>query len=254
VTTLLSASIAENASKRTQSVYEAVIERILEHTADTRSLFLRLPAGQRLVFKPGQFLSFFLPVTEQVLTRPYSIASDPENGNLLEICFNLVPGGLGSRYLFERRIGDTLRFTGPWGTFVLDQAPQSECIFIAEGPGIAPIRPMIKRALAAEDGGSVVRLLYKAEEEQEILYHAEWQSWAQSSERFHFVPLLSYPPAGWNGLRGSLLEQVERAYIQADSNRSRCFYICGVGSQVIALRDLLRQAGYQRRAVQYEKW
>jgi len=253
VTTSLPALSSKPAPKHTQTVYEAIVERIFEHTVDTRSLFLRLPVEQRLVFKPGQFLSFFLPVTEQVLTRPYSIASDPETGNLLEICFNLVPNGLGSRYLFERRIGDMLRFTGPWGTFVLDQAPQSECIFIAEGTGIAPIRPMIKRALAAGDGGPV-RLLYSVREEKEILYHAEWRSWARSSERFHFVPLLSDPSAGWNGFRRSLLEQVERAYVQADSDRSRFFYICGVGSPVTALRDLLRQAGYQRRAVQYEKW
>lgn len=250
---MLSVSSSEPALKHTQTVYEAVVERIFEHTIDTRSLFLRLPVKQSLTFNPGQFLSFALPVNEQVLTRPYSIASDPENGNLLEICFNLVPNGLGSRYLFERRIGDTLRFTGPWGTFVLDQTAQSESIFIAEGPGIAPIRPMIKRMLTTE-GGSPVQLLYWARTTQELLYYSEWESWAQSSDRFRFAPSLSDPSGEWKGLRGSLIEQVERAYIQTDNDRSRCFYICGVGRQVIILRDLLRQAGYQRQAVHYEKW
>ena len=39
-----------------------------------------------------------------------------------------------------------------------------------------------------------------------------------------------------------------------DADRGRHFYICGVGMPVTQLRDLLRGAGYQRRAVQYEKW
>jgi phenol/toluene 2-monooxygenase (NADH) P5/A5 len=253
VATSLSGPSPEPAPKHTQRAYEAVVERIFEHTVDTRSLFLRLPVKQSLSFQPGQFLSFALPVNEQVLTRPYSIASDSENGNLLEICFNLVPNGLGSRYLFERRMGDTLRFTGPWGTFVLDQTDQSESIFIAEGPGIAPIRPMIKRMLISNSGSSV-QLLYWGRTRRELLYYSEWESRVQSSGRFRFMPSLADPSGEWKGLRGSLMELVARAYIQADNDRSRCFYICGVGRQVITLRDVLRQAGYQRQAVHYEKW
>jgi NAD(P)H-flavin reductase len=234
-------------------VYEATIENIFEHTEDTRSLFLRLSTEQSFGFTPGQFLSFLLPADGQVLTRPYSIASNPEDGKVLEICFNLVPGGLGSRYLFDRQIGDLLRFTGPWGTFILDQAPESECIFIAEGLGIAPIRPMINRLLTVRSE-SPVQLLYSVAREKDLLYLPEWQAWSRNSARFQFAPLLSHPSAEWTGLRGSLIEQVERRYVRADSDRSRCFYLCGVGRQVITLRDLLRQAGYQRRAVQYEKW
>ncbi len=39
-----------------------------------------------------------------------------------------------------------------------------------------------------------------------------------------------------------------------DSDRSRQFYLCGVGKGVITLRNLLRGAGYERRAVHYEQW
>jgi ferredoxin-NADP reductase len=42
--------------------------------------------------------------------------------------------------------------------------------------------------------------------------------------------------------------------VDADGDRSRHFFICGIGPLVPALRDLLRRAGYERRAVQYEKW
>jgi len=35
---------------------------------------------------------------------------------------------------------------------------------------------------------------------------------------------------------------------------SRHFFVCGVGEIVPRLRGLLRGAGYERRAVPYEKW
>lgn len=240
-------------AKHSQTGYNAVLEHIVEHTQDTRSLFLRLPADQSLVFKPGQFLSFTLPVAEQILTRPYSIASDPENGALLEICFNLVPGGLGSQYLWTRVIGDILQFTGPWGTFVLDQPPQSECVFIAEGVGIAPLRPMLKRALLS-DVRMPIRLLHSAVCENALIYRSEFETWEKNYAHFCFDPFLLDPSSGGRGSGESLLEAIEHQYILADANRSRHFYICGVGNLVTTIRDLLRQAGYQRRAVQYEKW
>ena len=241
------------ASSRSRPAYEAIIERIFEHTSDTRSFFLRLPSDQQLICKAGQFLSLLLPIAGETLIRPYSIASSPEEGNLLEICLNLVPGGPGSHYLFARTEGEMLRFTGPWGTFVFDQPPQAECVFIADGTGIAPIRPMIQRAVASEQR-SPLQLLYSVLQESGLLYRQEWEAYARTCPWFSFTPLLSNPPGGWSGLHSSLAEYVERCYVSEDSDRSRHFYICGVGQPVTQLRDLLRRAGYQRRAVQYEKW
>jgi ferredoxin-NADP reductase len=237
-----------------RTTYEAKIERILDHTPDTRSFFLRLVDRQRLTFLPGQFLSFQLLVGGETLTRPYSIASSPEENDLLEICLNLVPGGLGSQYLFAREVGDPLHFTGPWGTFVLDQPPEAECVFIADGTGIAPIRPMLRRALTSFSRSFPVRLLYSAPSERDLLYCEEWGTWEKQCDRFIFTPLLNYPPKGWQGLHEPLVEYVHNHYTLRDKDRSRHFYICGVGQQVTQLRDFLRRAGYQRRAVQYEKW
>jgi len=237
-----------------RATYEAKIERIFDHTLDTRSFFLRLMNSPRLTFLPGQFLSFALPVDSETLIRPYSIASSPEDNDLLEICLNVVPNGMGSHYLFSREVGDTLRFTGPWGTFVLDRPPEAECVFIADGPGIAPIRPMLRRALTSFSRPFPVRLLYSAPSERDVLYHEEWETWEKQCDRFIFTPLLNHLPERWQGLHDSFIEYVNHRYILQDQDRSRHFYICGVGQQITQLRDLLRRAGYQRRAVQYEKW
>ena len=223
-------------------VYEGRITRIVRRAPDTRSLFFSLPAGERLAYRPGQFISCQLPVGSDILTRPYSLASSPEDEEL-EICLNLVPGGRGSAYLFGLGVGDTVRFTGPWGSFCLDAAPEAACIFVAEGTGIAPIRPMIGRALAAPREWPIA-LHYAAAGRDQVLYAEEFERAVERHACFTFSPVLD----------GSLRAVIERTYVAGDADRSRHFYICGVGSIVTELRDWLRATGYERRAVQYEKW
>ena len=222
--------------------YEATIERIVELAPETRGFLLRLPPSASFTFVPGQFLSCLLPIGGQEAIRPYSLASSPED-ELLEICLNLVPGGPGSHYLFGLEVGATIRFTGPWGTFTLREAPAVECVFIADGAGIAPIRPMVRRALAGTPP-RVLRLYHAAPSADRLLYRDEFEAAARAHAGFTFTPILHQP----------LAELIERRYVTEDRDRSRHFYICGVGDIVPRLRDLLRRAGYERRAVQYEKW
>lgn len=216
--------------------HEARLERIVEHGFDTRSLFLRLPAP--LEFLPGQFVSCRLPVGDTVLTRPYSIASDPESPELIELLLNLVPAGPGSQHLFSLRIGSPVRYTGPWGTFVLEEAPAAETVFIADGTGIAPVRPMLRRAAAT--AVRPITLVYAADPGRRI-YEAELRALRPS-------------PTVVRTRSSDLIAEVERRFVTADGDRSRHFYVCGVGDVVHALRDRLRAAGYERRAVRYERW
>lgn len=221
--------------------YDGTIARIVERAPDTRSFFLRLPPEGTFRFRPGQFISCLLPIDGEMI-RPYSLASSPEDPEL-EICLNRVPRGVGTAYLFGLQSGAALRFTGPWGTFTLDQAPAAECVFIADGTGIAPIRPMLRRALSGP-GTHPVRLHYAAPGRAHLLYADEFEAAARAHANFTFEPLLDT----------LLTEEIERRYVDADNDRSRHFFICGVGDIVPRLRDLLRRSGYERRAVQYEKW
>jgi ferredoxin-NADP reductase len=197
----------------------------------------------RFSFVPGQFISCLLPVGGATLIRPYSLASSPEDAEVLEICLNLIPAGPGSTYLFGLDVGAALRFTGPWGTFTLERQPPAECVFVADGTGIVPIRPMLRRALMS-GMSHPLRLHYAAPSAPYLLNAQEFEAAARSTTRFTFEPLLG----------GSLAEVVSQRYVAADQDRRRHFYICGVGDIVPNLRDLLRRAGYERRAVQYEKW
>jgi ferredoxin-NADP reductase len=240
---------AESPGRRT---YRAELTRVHEHHPGTRSLFLRLPAGERLAFTPGQFISCALPVgADATLVRPYSLASSPEDAEL-EICVDLVAGGLGSTYLFERAPGDGLEFTGPFGSFALADPPAAPLVFIGEGTGIAPLRPMVRRAL--ERGGTQpITVLHGARWDHELVYRDDFETWAERHPRLQWEPVLLATEAELgpiDALEGLALER----FVRDDDDRSRRFWICGVGPMVGRLRDALRVAGYERRAVRAEQW
>jgi len=211
----------------------AILESVVDHGADTRSLVFAVAGG--LAFRPGQFLSWLLPIGGERMIRPYSIASSPDDPERVELLLNLVPGGPGSRYLFDLSPGAILHFTGPWGTFVLDRAPDAEAVFVAVDTGIAPIRPMLHRAAAT--AGHPLALLYAT---AHPLYRDELSTLRGTEVRV-------IPPA-------TVEAQVRQRYLERDTDRTRHFFVCGVGDIVPRLRDLLRGGGYARRAVQYEKW
>jgi ferredoxin-NADP reductase len=232
-----------------RSTLNARVERIFDHTSDTRSLFLSLTSGKHLRFAPGQFISITIPLGDETRSRPYSIASSPEDRGPFEICFNRVKGGRGVEWLFERRVDDTLDFSGPFGTFTLTPGPHSEEGFIAEGTAIAPIRPMLKQAVAASPSATI-HLIYAAPDRDHSLYAAELDALARTAPNFSYEPVIV--PA--DKIYDRLFEMAQSRWVPADADRTRHFYICGVGKGVIRLRDLLRGAGYERRAVHYEQW
>jgi CDP-4-dehydro-6-deoxyglucose reductase, E3 len=235
------------AAKRTTLI--ARVERIFDHAADTRSLFLSLTGGKHQRFVPGQFISITIPLSDETRSRPYSIASDPEDRGPFEICFNRVEGGRGVAWLFERKVGDLIDFSGPFGAFTIDRAPAVQLCFVAEATAIAPIRPMLKRALASSPSPKV-ELIYAAPDSEHILYAAEFDALARTTPGLSYEKVIA--PA--EKIYDRLFDLVQARWVAGDTDRTRHFYICGVGKGVLRLRDLLRGAGYERRSVHYEQW
>jgi ferredoxin-NADP reductase len=229
--------------------YRACVERIYYHCADTRSLFLRTLPGPLPQYSPGMFVSITIPLANEMRVRPYTIATSPEDGEPFELCFDLVPNGPGSAWMFERQVGDVLDFTGPYGAFTLERAPDRELVFVAEGTAIAPIRPMLRRALSLP-AVHPIRLLYAAHRPEHLLFLPELEALSRAHPRFEFDLVVLER----NALYQWLLNEVQRRWVISDSDRSRHFFVCGIGHGVLKLRDLLRQAGYERRAVRYEQW
>jgi ferredoxin-NADP reductase len=211
----------------------ARLAEIVDHGGDRRSLGFALE--RPLAFLPGQFVSCLLPRDGARVTRAYSIASDPEAPDRITLLLDRVPDGPGSGALFAMSPGDPLTFTGPWGGFTLDHAPDAEAVFVALHTGIAAIAPMLRRA--SRQARHPLRLLYATTQ----------PLWADQLGALPHVTCDVVTP-------DTVADVVRHRYVDADADRTRRVWICGVGPLVHELRDTLRAAGYERRAVQYEKW
>src|SRR5438874_12571868 len=90
-------------------------------------------------FEPGQFISIFAEKEGKRISRPYSIASWPENKALLELCINVVDGGFMSNFLHHVPVGTKLPTLGPLGRFVMQEPIPFDTVFVATWTGVAPL-------------------------------------------------------------------------------------------------------------------
>jgi ferredoxin-NADP reductase/CRP-like cAMP-binding protein len=103
-------------------------------------------------YHPGQHLVVQGRIGDHWVQRAYTIASAPGTSDTYEIIVQREPGGVFSRWLFERSPGDTLlRISPPGGSYHLPAEGPVDAVCLVGGIGITPALSMA-RALAHEPG------------------------------------------------------------------------------------------------------
>jgi CDP-4-dehydro-6-deoxyglucose reductase len=219
-----------------------------ELTPDIRHFVFEVPDVEKLDFMPGQFASLTQTINGKEITRAYSFASAPGEGNRFELCLNLVPDGLFSAQLFDMKPGDAVAMRPPLGTFTL-RKPARDSIFVATGTGIAPFRSMLQAHLS--DTSPSFTLLFGSRYEQGLVYKEEFDEMAGRYPHFHFWPILTRPEQGWKGRRGRVQGHVREA---VGDRRDLDIYLCGLQEMVNETRAMLKEMGFDRKQILYEKY
>jgi 2-polyprenylphenol hydroxylase and related flavodoxin oxidoreductases len=166
----------------------AVLESL---THDIRRLVLDIdqPAGP-LGFRPGQFVDLWIPGMDQ--RRSFSMANLPGDGRL-ELIIKRYPDGLFATLLDrDLRIGDTLRFTGPYGScYLRDTGGSRAALLVAGGSGMSPVLALL-RQMAADGAGRTVRFFYGARGTGDLFYLDLIAELGAQIEDFEFIPVLSH--------------------------------------------------------------
>jgi CDP-4-dehydro-6-deoxyglucose reductase len=202
----------------------------------------------RMDFLPGQFVSFTDSIQGKKITRAYSLASPPHGGSQFELCLNLVEGGHLSPRLFEMQPGDAIEMSLPLGTFVLRDPPR-DSIFVATGTGIAPFRSLLHAHLNASS--PAFTLLFGVRYESHLFYRAEFDEMTRRFPHFRFWPTLSRPDPGWTGRTGHVQTHLEEA---TGGRRDLDIYLCGLKPMVDSARGMLKEMGFDRKQIRYEKY
>ena len=154
-----------------------------------------------------------------------------------------------SPYLFEMKPGDSLEMGAPLGFFVV-RNPAKEAIFIATGTGIAPFRAMTPDYLAHAEAKQLT-LLFGVRHESSIYYRDEFDKLAREKADFRFWPTLSRPDAAWQGRTGHVQTHLLEAI---GDRRDLDIYICGMKAMVDDVRGILKQMGFDRKQIIFEKY
>ncbi|MGB9196247.1 MAG: FAD-dependent oxidoreductase [Terriglobales bacterium] len=205
-------------------------------------------------FVPGQWISVKANDEKgEEITRAYSIASPPGNGHIA-LCLNRVREGFMSNHLCSLSEGAEVTFQGPFGNFIL-HPPMRDTLFIATGTGIAPFRSMLQWLLADRERheGRELWLLFGARTEDDLYYREQFDRLAAEHKNFHFLPTLSRAIPDWPGLRGYVQEHVLQI-VGERSKEDTHAYICGLSKMVKANRDLLKNLGWDRTSIRYERY
>jgi NAD(P)H-flavin reductase len=157
-----------------------------------------------------------------------------------------------SNYLCGLEEGATVNFQGPFGSFIL-RPPLHDTVLIATGTGIAPFRSMLHWLLADPERHQEREfwLLFGARTEQDLYYKSEFEQLAAQHSNFHFMPTLSRAGEDWRGLRGYVQQHLgEIVGLRTDMHA----YICGLDKMIKANRELLKDLGWDRTSIRYEKY
>jgi CDP-4-dehydro-6-deoxyglucose reductase len=194
---------------------------LLNH--DVMQILLKLPAGDNLQFKAGQYLEFIL---KDGARRAFSMANAPSD-DLIELHVRLIEGGTFTNYVFnEMKEKSIHRIEVPIGNFYLRESDRP-MIFVAGGTGFAPIKSIINDCHRA--GVERKIYLYRGFKTHKDLYQDEVvENWKKNIN--NFVAINVYSEEVVNGQEESLVhKKVIKDLGQLDSFDVYC---CGAPGMI----------------------
>ncbi len=142
----------------------------------------------------------------ETVERAYSMASYPAEGR--EIMLNVriatppwdraknqwmnVNPGIASSYIFDRKKGDKVVISGPYGEFFINPS-ESEMLYVGGGAGMAPMRSHLYHLFKTLKTGRKVTYWYGGRSKRELFYLDHFQQLENEFPNFKFYLALSEP-------------------------------------------------------------
>lgn len=193
-----------------------------------KELRFKSVSGERLEFKAGAFMRFFIPAAQsssipvdlpaellhhwqEVLhmdyehlacSRNYSLANG--DGQTDELVFTVkiqtspnqeVKPGIGSSYICNLAPGKTIEAVGPFEEFfAIDSdktASTSPMVLIGAGSGMAPLKALIEEQLIKFNSSRPIHFYFGARTQADLIYRDAFMQLAATFPNFSYIPVLS---------------------------------------------------------------
>lgn len=174
-----------------------------------------------LSFRAGQEITIHGP--DPSFDRTYSIASGENDGDI-RILFRFIPDGKLTPLLSRRVPGDTIEYTGAFGSFTV-RDPARPVLFVATGTGIAPCRSFARTLPQLE-----LTTLHGVRTSDDLFYRNEL-----STHTYH--PCLSRDAD--SGFRGRVTDLLATLPLAKEQH---C-YLCGSNAMITDAHRILKSRG-----------
>lgn len=221
--------------------------QVRQETHDVKSFFFRSPAGHAFSFEPGQFVTLELEIDGETINRCYTISSSPTRPHTISITVKRVPGGKVSNWLHDNlQAGAQVRVLGPAGEFTCARHPARKYLFLSAGSGITPLMSMSRAHHELSEDRDIV-FVHSARTPDDIIFARELDLIAanQSNFRTSFVCERLGARTNWPGVTGFLTLPLLK--LIAPDFMEREIFTCGPAPYMKAVRDLLDEAGFERK-------
>ena len=190
-----------------------------EETADTQTLELVPVEGERIPYEPGQFTMVYAFGAGEV---PISISGNPGVAGPLVHTVRAV--GPTTEMLCGLSVGDEVGIRGPFGRGWPGPGREADdLVLVAGGLGLAPLRPMLYRALAERPSFRRLILLYGGREPDQLLFRDELDQWL-GREDLECEVIVDVAHPAWRGRVGVVPSLIDR--LELDPERTIAL-VCG---------------------------
>ncbi|MFX0075250.1 MAG: FAD-binding oxidoreductase [Candidatus Hermodarchaeota archaeon] len=210
-----------------------VIDEIREETKSTKTFkFIPDPDSETTelaYFRPGQYISLKVKLEGVRITRPYSIASPPNDAlkGFYEISIRKEENGFLTHFIWDNwKVGTKVESSGPEGYFYFERLRDlKQIVGIAGGSGITPFRSMAKAIIDGTIDAKLI-LMYGSSEEDDIIFFDEFKEMEKNNpSKIKVVHVLSCDVVSLEGCeKGFITKEIIEKYCDVGSST---FFVCG---------------------------
>lgn len=231
--------------------YEAEVIQVEDVNSSVKRFWLKVHGLELFSFKAGQFVTLDLPIHEKKNKRwrSYSIASAPDQSNVIELVIVLVEDGMGTPYIWKNfKPGHIVSLKGPLGHFILPDVIESDICFVCTGTGVAPFRSMLLDLKNKNKLYQNLYLVFGCRTSQDVLYRDELMRLQKDLPNYQYIYCCSRDPSG-----GGRSGYVHPVYEEIFADRRKAdFYLCGWKNMLDEAKRRLADMGYDRKRIHVE--
>ena len=205
---------------------------------------------------------------DEPIFRAYSMANHPAEGNIIMLNIRIatppwdrankkwmdVNPGICSSYVFDRKPGDKVTISGPYGEFHINPT-QREMVYIGGGAGMAPLRSHIFHLFHTEQTNRKVSYWYGGRSVRELFYTEHFRDIESKFPNFKYNIALSEPQPedNWTGYKGFIHKVLYDEYLSKHPEPEEVeYYLCGPPMMNAAVLKMLDDMGVPPENIRFD--